>query len=387
MVLSNKKLKRRLRAEPAREQSTLLLSVDQLKSINKREKKRQQRQQQLENLPPQQSASPQTSPIDQAELDNYHHCIRSLLHEGDLSPSLGQGQDAENVPVAAPRLPVKESQNAEASLPTLVNSEQNSLNVNFPSLPESTPKSRKRRRASKENARTEELGREPDKVDNDSARDQDLSESWTVYVGGIPYYSSEDDIKAFFGDCGTITEVNLKNFSDSGKFRGIALLTFKTTGGAQRALALDGSSMGDRFLKVQPCAAKPKEHVKKEVYVTPPTKTEGYKRAYIGNLSWSVTEEDIRDFFQGCKIDKVKFSEDKATGEFRGFGHVDFADDESLERAVKLDQEILLDRPLKVAYAVPEKRATVTRDRKNITCHTCGEQGHVSSRCPYMGRG
>ncbi|MCO5558553.1 hypothetical protein L7F22_012138 [Adiantum nelumboides] len=164
----------------------------------------------------------------------------------------------------------------------------------------------------------------------------------------------------------------------------------KTTGGAQRALALDGSSMGDRFLKVQPCAAKPKERVKKEVYVTPPTKTEGYKRAYIGNLSWSVTEEDIRDFFQGCKIDKVKFSEDKATGEFRGFGHVDFADDESLERAVKLDQEILLDRPLKVAYAVPsknEKRATVTRDRKNITCHTCGEQGHVSSRCPYMGRG
>ncbi|MCO5558554.1 hypothetical protein L7F22_012139 [Adiantum nelumboides] len=223
MVLSNKQLKRRLRAQPAREQGTLLLNADQLKSINKREKKRQRRQQQLENPPAQQSGSPQTSPIDQAELDNYHRCIRSLLHEGDLSPSLGQEQDAKNVPVAAPRLPVKESQNAEASLPTLVNSEQNSLNVDFPSLPESTSKSRKRQRASKTNARMEE----PDKVDNDSAGDQDLSESWTVYVGGIPYYSSEDDIKAFFGDCGTISEVNLKTFSDSGKFRGIALLTFK----------------------------------------------------------------------------------------------------------------------------------------------------------------
>ncbi|RWV87454.1 hypothetical protein GW17_00050546 [Ensete ventricosum] len=48
-----------------------------------------------------------------------------------------------------------------------------------------------------------------------------------VYVGGIPYYSSEDDIRSFFEGCGTVTEMDCMTFPESGKFRGIAILTFK----------------------------------------------------------------------------------------------------------------------------------------------------------------
>lgn len=48
-----------------------------------------------------------------------------------------------------------------------------------------------------------------------------------VYVGGIPYYSTEDDIRSFFENCGTITEVDCMKFPESGKFRGIAMITFK----------------------------------------------------------------------------------------------------------------------------------------------------------------
>ena len=48
-----------------------------------------------------------------------------------------------------------------------------------------------------------------------------------VYVGGIPYYSTEDDICSFFESCGTITEVDCMMFPESGKFRGIAILSFK----------------------------------------------------------------------------------------------------------------------------------------------------------------
>ena len=60
-------------------------------------------------------------------------------------------------------------------------------------------------------------------------KDNDLTDPKTVYVGGIPFYSSEDDILAFFRDCGTISNVVYKTFPDSGKFRGIALLTFKVS--------------------------------------------------------------------------------------------------------------------------------------------------------------
>lgn len=46
-------------------------------------------------------------------------------------------------------------------------------------------------------------------------------------MGGIPYYSTEDDIRSFFESCGTVTEVDCMKFPESGKFRGIAILTFK----------------------------------------------------------------------------------------------------------------------------------------------------------------
>ncbi|KAG6760264.1 hypothetical protein POTOM_036771 [Populus tomentosa] len=50
-----------------------------------------------------------------------------------------------------------------------------------------------------------------------------------VYVGGIPYYSTEDDIRSFFEGCGTVTEVDCMTFPDSGKFRGIAIISFKVS--------------------------------------------------------------------------------------------------------------------------------------------------------------
>lgn len=48
-----------------------------------------------------------------------------------------------------------------------------------------------------------------------------------VYVGGIPFYSTEDDIRSYFEGCGTITEIDCMTFPESGKFRGIAIISFK----------------------------------------------------------------------------------------------------------------------------------------------------------------
>jgi nucleolin len=50
-----------------------------------------------------------------------------------------------------------------------------------------------------------------------------------VYAGGIPYYSTEDDIRSYFDGCGTITEIDCMKFPETGKFRGIAIITFKVS--------------------------------------------------------------------------------------------------------------------------------------------------------------
>ncbi|KAG0586880.1 hypothetical protein KC19_2G124400 [Ceratodon purpureus] len=207
-----------------------------------------------------------------------------------------------------------------------------------------------------------------------------------VMVGGMPYYITEDDIHEFFKECGTIAELDCMTFPDTGKFKGIAFITFRTEEAAKRALELDGADMGGRFLKIEICKIRPREPSKKDMYKEPPKKHEGCLSAYIGNLSWDITEKELRKFFKGCKIDSIRFATNKDTGEFRGFGHVDFADDESLETAMKLDQMPVLDRPLKIAYSVPQKNkpldANPARPGAKKGCFNCGEEGHMSYNCP-----
>lgn len=132
---------------------------------------------------------------------------------------------------------------------------------------------------------------------------------------------------------------------------------------------------------------------------------EGYNRIYIGNLSWDVTEEDLRKFLSGCIISSIRFGTDKETGEFRGYAHVDFSDSTSMNMAMKLDQKVLCGRPVKVTSAIPKKNvktqpkpvaataddvvvdssaSTVVGSGKmrRRTCYLCGEKGHISSACP-----
>ncbi|KAK1285807.1 Splicing factor U2af large subunit B [Acorus calamus] len=156
-----------------------------------------------------------------------------------------------------------------------------------------------------------------------------------VYVGGIPYYSTEDDIRSFFESCGTITEMDCMTFPESGKFRGIALLTFKTEAAAKRALALDGADMGGLYLKIQPfkAATRPQKPDFE------PKIIDGYNRIYVGNLSYDITEDELKMLFSDCKVSSMRLGKDKTTGEFRGYAHVDFNDSVSLAIALKLDQK------------------------------------------------
>ncbi|XP_008233575.1 PREDICTED: protein gar2-like [Prunus mume] len=285
-------------------------------------------------------------------------------------------------------------------------------------------KKRKKEAKNEEEKKDGELGSEEKSVkeaNHNSDRQTNGDVPTKVYVGGIPYYSTEDDIRSYFESCGTITEVDCLRFPDSGKFRGIAIISFKTEAAAKRALALDGAEMGELFLKIQPYKATRANKVSD----FSPQIVEGYNRIYVGNLSWDITEDDLKKLFSDCKISSIHFGMDKETGEFRGYAHVNFSDSLSLTLALKLDQKVVCGRPVKISCAVPLKRAgtpsnsaptnssthsisvapttgansipvatttdtgadntelsTVSGKIKRRTCYQCGEKGHLSSACP-----
>ncbi|HTO87863.1 MAG TPA: RNA-binding protein [Thermoanaerobaculia bacterium] len=58
-------------------------------------------------------------------------------------------------------------------------------------------------------------------------------------------------------------------------------------------------------------------------------------KLYVGNLPYSTTEEDLRNLFsQYGNVDNVAVVTDRDTGRSRGFGFVEFADDNEARNAI-----------------------------------------------------
>ena len=79
------------------------------------------------------------------------------------------------------------------------------------------------------------------------------------------------------------------------------------------------------------------------------------KKLYVGNLSFSTTQDGIRAAFEqfGAIIDATIIL-DKMTGRSKGFGFVEFEDDSAADRAVEAMHDTELDgRKLIVNEARP----------------------------------
>ena len=72
-----------------------------------------------------------------------------------------------------------------------------------------------------------------------------------LYVGNLPFSSTEDEIRTHFERHGSVESVNVITDRETGRPRGFAFVEMGDESGAQAAIqALDGSDMGGRPLRV-----------------------------------------------------------------------------------------------------------------------------------------
>jgi RNA recognition motif-containing protein len=72
-----------------------------------------------------------------------------------------------------------------------------------------------------------------------------------LYVGNLPYTTSEDDLRELFSAYGTPTSVNIVVDRFSGRSRGFGFVEFADAAEAQAAIeALNGKELGGRTLTV-----------------------------------------------------------------------------------------------------------------------------------------
>lgn len=78
------------------------------------------------------------------------------------------------------------------------------------------------------------------------------------------------------------------------------------------------------------------------------------KRLYVGNLSYSVTETDLRDAMSadGHDVQEVKIVMDRDTGRPRGFAFVEMATEEGATHVIEtMNGRDLMGRPLNISEA------------------------------------
>lgn len=178
----------------------------------------------------------------------------------------------------------------------------------------------------------------------------------TVFVKGLPFSMSEQDIHALFSECGTIDNVFMFTFEDTGRPRGMCKVKFTTPEGAAAAVEKNGADVGGRSIGVE--INREREAGSAGRNLGSPTAggsssaAEPTSTLFLGNLSFTVTEDDIRGALGECgNLISVRIATDKETGRPRGFGHAEFSSVEEAMKAMELQGTNVAGRPLRMDYA------------------------------------
>jgi cold-inducible RNA-binding protein len=77
-----------------------------------------------------------------------------------------------------------------------------------------------------------------------------------IYVGNLPFNTTEEDLKSEFSSYGDIQDVRLITDRETGRSKGFAFVTFGSGDAMEAALAKNGEELGGRALRVNKAERK-----------------------------------------------------------------------------------------------------------------------------------
>lgn len=83
-----------------------------------------------------------------------------------------------------------------------------------------------------------------------------------LYVGNIPYDTTENDLRELFAAHGEVLSVSVVEDRDTGRPRGFAFVEMEAAAADAAMTALSGRMLGDRSLNIN--EAKPRESTRRD---------------------------------------------------------------------------------------------------------------------------
>lgn len=176
-------------------------------------------------------------------------------------------------------------------------------------------------------------------------READPRETRTVFVGNLPADINRRKLKQLFSPHGRVASVRLRSIVvEKGKLpvrvakrqqKQVtsstinAYVVFEEEEQAEKALLLNGASVGDRHVRVD-LAGRAKDHTHR-------------RSVFVGGLPYSTDEEELREVFTKFgEVESVRVVREPITGIGKGFGFVTFADESGMRFALQHNRHMVL---------------------------------------------
>ena len=187
-----------------------------------------------------------------------------------------------------------------------------------------------------------------------------------LFVGNLDLKSTEEDLKIYFEHFGTIEDVIVHKFPDSGKSRGFGFVTFSSSSGVDNVQQHRPHEIAGKTLET-------KRNLPKTDYGTEVARV---TKIYIGapeddkssgqyGLNDVTTDEVLQNYFeQFGKVVKVDQLTWRDSGKKRGYGYIEFEDEDAVDKAVLIGIHNVQDVKLEVCKAIDKNSGDGLRSAK-----------------------
>ena len=152
----------------------------------------------------------------------------------------------------------------------------------------------------------------------------------------------------FFASCGAVVETRIPKCDENGLAMGYAHVEFESAAVAARAIELNGQNMGRRYLDIS--AAREARGGVGAARTSQVRRDEKSSTLFVRNIPFDANEGLLARHF-GASATEVRLPMDQHTGRCKGYGYVEFPDEDSAEAALnKFEGKPMLGRQLFLDY-------------------------------------
>jgi len=175
------------------------------------------------------------------------------------------------------------------------------------------------------------------------------NEDRKLFIGGLSYDTTEQDLLSYFSQFGAIQNVTIKYNSQTGHPRGFGFVTFSSDGSIDAVLSNGPHSIKSRQIDPRKAKTRPQS-----------------KKIFVGGLNSNVNEDEIRNYFsQYGVVEGVELPYDHTRNRRREFCFVIFENEESADKACYEPKQNIGGREVDIKKAQPQNIQKQNQRRTN----------------------